>query len=97
AKLLLTQDGNVRRRVDKLLGFPREHLDEKLRMEELLVRLGEVPGLEEELARVQNLPPARYTEEDWQIIRASFMLLRHAAAELKTVFAEAGAVDFVEV
>ena len=97
AKLLLKNDGVIRRKIDARLGFPKEHLDEKLRMEDLLERLADVPGLEEALARVRELPPARYTEEDWQIIRASFTLLRHAAAELKTVFAEAGAVDFVEV
>ena len=54
-------------------------------------------GLEAALAGVRNLAPARYTDEDWQIVRACFTLLRHAAAELKAVFAEAGAVDFIEV
>ena len=97
AKLLLKNDGAIRRKIDSRLGFPKEHLDEKLRMEDLLERLAEIPEVEEALARVGDLPPARYTEEDWQIIRASFVLLRHAAAELKTVFAEAGAVDFIEV
>ena len=79
------------------LGFPKEHLDEKLRMQDLLGRLSGVPRLDDALGLVRGLPPARYTNEDWQIIRASFILLRHAAAELKTVFAEAGFVDFVEV
>lgn len=97
AKLLLKNDGVIRRQIDARLGFPKDYLDEKARMQDLLERLADVPGLEEALAHVSKLPPARYTEEDWQIIRASFMLLRHAAAELKTVFAEAGAVDFVEV
>jgi len=97
ANLLLTKDGGIRQKIDSRLGFPREHLDEKLRMEDLLGRLAEVPGLEDALARVRDLPPARYTMEDWQIIRAIFMVLLHAAAELKTVFAEAGAVDFIEV
>jgi ATP-dependent helicase/nuclease subunit A len=46
---------------------------------------------------VNDLPPARYTEDDWNIVRACFALLRQAAAELKVVFAEAGAVDYVEV
>ena len=36
-------------------------------------------------------------EDDWQIVRACFTLLRRAAAELKVVFAEAGAVDYTEV
>ncbi len=41
--------------------------------------------------------PLRYTDEDWQIVRACFTLLRHAAAQLRVVFAEAGAVDYTEV
>jgi ATP-dependent exoDNAse (exonuclease V) beta subunit len=40
---------------------------------------------------------SRYTEEEWQIVRACFTLLRHAAAELKVVFAEAATADFIEV
>ena len=97
ANLLLTGDGNFRQQITKLLGFPKEHVAEKLRMQELIDQLREVPGLEAALASVRDLPPARYTEEDWQIVRASFTLLRHAAGELKAVFAEAGTVDFVEV
>lgn len=97
ANMLLKNDGQIRQKIDARLGFPKEHLDEKLRMEDLLGRLADIPGLEDALAQVRRLPPARYSEEDWQIIRAIFVLLRHAAAELKTVFADAGTVDFVEV
>ncbi len=59
--------------------------------------LSGIPGLEAALAAVDSLPPAGYPEEDWQIVRACFTLLRHAAAELRVVFAEAGTMDFVEV
>ena len=97
ANLLLNGDNEIRQRIDVRLGFPKVHLDEKLRMEDLLGRLAGVDGLEQALANVRTLPPARYTEEDWQVVRASFVLLRRAAAELKAVFAEAGTVDFVEV
>ena len=88
---------NSAQQIDRRLGFPKEHLDEKLRLQDLIEQLSAVPGLEEALAGMRKLPPARYTEEDWQIVRASFTLLRHAAGELKAVFAEAGTVDFVEV
>src|SRR5208282_347898 len=40
---------------------------------------------------------ARYTDSEWQIIRACFAVLRRAAAELRVVFAESGTVDFTEV
>jgi ATP-dependent helicase/nuclease subunit A len=95
--LLLTTDGEFRQQIDKRLGFPKESRDEKLQLEDLISELSSVPNLEQALAGVQKLPPARYTDEDWQIVRASFILLRQAAAELRAVFAEAGTVDFVEV
>ena len=97
SKLILNADGAFRQRIDSRLGFPKEHLDEKLRLQDLIGQLSTVPGLEQALAGVRTLPPARYTDGDWQIVRASFTLLRYAAAELKAVFADAGTVDFVEV
>ncbi|HKN19872.1 MAG TPA: UvrD-helicase domain-containing protein [Terracidiphilus sp.] len=39
----------------------------------------------------------RYTEPEWEIVRACFMLLRQAAAYLRITFAEADVVDFIEV
>jgi ATP-dependent exoDNAse (exonuclease V) beta subunit len=97
SSLLLKKDGEFRQQVDRRLGFPREFLDEKSRLEDLIGQLSAVPGLEEALGDVRKLPLARHTEEDWQIIRACFTLLCHATGELKTVFAETGTVDFVEV
>jgi ATP-dependent helicase/nuclease subunit A len=97
AGLLLTGEGSLRKQVDKRLGFPAEHKAEKSRILKLIADLDAVPGLESALADVRNLPPARYTEDDWKIVRACFTLLRHAAGQLKIVFAEAAAVDFIEV
>ena len=97
AELLLTQQGSLRKSVSVALGFPKESPDEKQRIVDLIKRLRDVPGLEEKLDAIRALPPARYPEEDWQIVRACFTLLRHAAAELQVVFAETGAVDFAEV
>jgi ATP-dependent helicase/nuclease subunit A len=69
----------------------------KARFSSLTGALAAIPGLESVLAAVRTLPPARYTDDDWRIVRACFTLLRHAAAELQIVFAEAAAVDFIEV
>ena len=33
---------------------------------------------------MRTLPPARYTDEDWQIVRACFTLLRHAAGQFRS-------------
>jgi len=97
ARMLLTDIGVFRRAIDKRHGFPADRKHEKNQMLALIAELAAIPGLESALAAVRALPPARYTDEDWQIVRACFTLLRHAAAQLQVVFAEAGAVDFVEV
>lgn len=97
AQLLLTNDGAFRRQVDKRLGFPADRKAEKNRILALIDDLAAVPDLETALAEVQDLAPTRYTEEDWQIVRACFTVLRHAAGELQVVFAEAGEADFTEV
>ncbi len=97
ATLLLINDGNFRKTVDKRLGFPTDRKREKAQILDLIARFSAVPNTESALAAVRTLPPARYTDEDWQIVRACFTLLRHAAGQLRVVFAEAGAVDYTEV
>jgi ATP-dependent exoDNAse (exonuclease V) beta subunit len=97
AALLLTGDGGFRRQVDKRLGFPADRKREKGRILDLIAALAAVPGLEAALSAVRSLPPARYTEDEWEIVKACFTLLRRAAGELQIAFAEAGAVDFIEV
>jgi len=97
ASLLLTGDGAFRKQVDKRLGFPADRKREKSRILELITQLAAIPGLETALAAVRNLPSARYAEEEWEIVKACFTLLRHAAGELQIAFAEAGTVDFIEV
>ena len=97
AQMVLTKDGEFRQRIDKSLGFPAGGMEEKARLSSLIADLRETSGLKAALAAVVNLPPARYPDEDWLIVRACFTLLRHAAGELKVVFAEQGAADYVEV
>jgi ATP-dependent exoDNAse (exonuclease V) beta subunit len=49
-------------------------------------------------ARLEHpFAPNTYTDDEWRIVRASFLLLRYAAAQLKIVFAENASVDFTEV
>jgi ATP-dependent exoDNAse (exonuclease V) beta subunit len=97
ADLVLKRDGSYRQRFDKNNGFPPGTNAQKARALALIEMLRNVDGLEGELAALGNLPTPRFTDDDWQIVRASFTLLRQAAAELHIVFAETGAVDFIEV
>jgi ATP-dependent helicase/nuclease subunit A len=97
ADLVLKKDGAFRQRFDKSNGFPPGSDAEKSRALALVESLRKIDGLGAALAALGNLPTARFFEEDWTILRACFVLLRHAAGELQIVFAEAGAVDFIEV
>jgi ATP-dependent exoDNAse (exonuclease V) beta subunit len=96
-ELLLTQSGTFRKQLTKANGFPPDRKQEKEQILDLIARLSTVPGLDSALAAVGSLPPTRYSDDDWQIVRASFTLLRRAAAELHVVFAETGAVDYTQV
>ena len=95
-RLVLTKDG-FRQRIEKRHGFPADCKREKGRLLQLIAGMRSVPKLESALLALAELPPARFTDEDWRIVRACFSLLRAAAAQLKVVFAESGAADFTEV
>lgn len=97
AELVFTKDRAFRIQINKKRGFPSHRKLEKARLKQLIASLKNVDGLEAALCDVCALPPPRYAEEDWHIVRACFTLLRQAAAELQIVFAESGAVDFIEV
>lgn len=101
AGFLQTQSGTWRsekglKTADGFPSTPRGRAG-KARFSSLIAKLAVVPGLETKLAAIGNLPPTRYDEEEWKIVKACFTLLRQAAAELKVVFAEAGQVDYTEV
>ena len=66
-------------------------------MSQLKKKFEEIEKFDQALHAVRELPPSRYSEEDWRIIRACFTILRQAVVELKVVFAERGVVDFAEV
>jgi ATP-dependent exoDNAse (exonuclease V) beta subunit len=97
AELLLTGIGVFRKQINIRLGFPADRKREKSRLLDLIAALAAVPGLESALAEVRALPAAGYSEEEWEIVKACFTLLRHATGELQIAFAEAGLVDFIEV
>ena len=94
AELLLTKSGEYRARVDRRLGFPPGS-PKKLRMEDLLETLRSLhPDYAPLLGGVRLLPPVRYSDEQWEVMRSLFNLLKLAEAELRMVFREQRAVDF---
>lgn len=97
AHLLCTATGDFRKSIDKRLGFPADRKQEKARLLALITQAKNIDGLDAAFADLQKLPPLHYSDEEWTIVRAAFLLLARTAAELHIVFAEAGATDFIEI
>lgn len=106
SELLLTKDGKWRQRWDKRQGFPaaggnKPEADERRRHKErmgaLSQALQQTAGLREALATLQQLPEARYSEAEWEIVEALCDLLKLAAAELRLIFAAENRMDFIGI
>ena len=95
ARLALTQKGEWRAQLTRNDGFPPSARADKQAFLELLAQLGRIPGLQAALARTLELPPPRYSDQQWAALEALIVLLRNTAAELGLVFAERGVSDFV--
>ena len=106
ADWMLTLKGTFLKTVNKRQGFLAPSSadastrggrhDFKQRMEQLLVRLAQVPGLAAALHSARSLPPPRYDEASWSFISALLDVLRHAVARLQIVFAEQNGIDYPE-
>lgn len=101
----LTRDKDWRRQYSKTQGFPADeekHLPEGQRPSrriKALVQQGlrTIPGLLATLNEIADLPPLHYSEEQWHTLRQFFVVLRYAVAELRVLFAERNAIDFIEL
>jgi ATP-dependent exoDNAse (exonuclease V) beta subunit len=93
----LTKEGQFRAKFTKTEGFPTTAKNEKALVAALVESFSLRPGFREALDAFRSLPPIHYSDDEWRIVRACFVLLRHAAAHLKTIFSEVAKCDFVEV
>lgn len=101
ADLLLVSAGTFRKRLDVNCGFPPGKNNPAATMKQdmtaLLEALRESETLQSLLAEVRSLPEPRYSQEQWQVLRAVVVLLPIAVAELWAEFQAAAEVDFAEV
>lgn len=97
AEALLRKDGEFRKTVDKRSGFPPGDGGEKEAFKALLESLAGQDELADSLHQVRELPPTRYSDEQWQILLALFRLLPLAAMELRRLFASLGVTDHIEI
>ncbi|HMK14807.1 MAG TPA: UvrD-helicase domain-containing protein, partial [Burkholderiales bacterium] len=104
AKLLLTDGGTLRRAVTEKEGFPaptgakgaekQKREDAKRRFESLIAALSNHRTFIELLDETRILPPAEYTDAQWEVVEALAALLPVAVAQLENLFRERGEVDF---
>ena len=97
ADLLLTRQGGFRKRLDKNIGFPPAAKAEKERFKSILEQFRQIDGLEACLQRVKLLPPAHYSDEQWQVLTALFRLLPQAVGELRLLFGQRSVCDHIEI
>ncbi|MDR1994882.1 UvrD-helicase domain-containing protein [Azonexus sp.] len=99
AGLLLTGQGSVRKSLTKNVGFPagKEFAAQKEAMTEVLADLAALPGIEQRLGVLGQLPPPRLSADEWATVENFARLLRLAAGQLWLVFQEADEVDFIEI
>lgn len=108
AELLLTKKGEVRKRLDKRCGFPAASAasnaeqkqcfkQQKERMTTLLDSIREHEDLVQALSCLCYLPPASYSEKQWDILHHLMDLLPILVAHLSLVFRQYASVDFTEI
>jgi ATP-dependent helicase/nuclease subunit A len=104
AEVLLTRNGAWRAKVNVTQGYPAGEGKEgkaaakawKERLAALIATLAD-DRLCAALADTRRLPPAAYTDAQWQVLEAITELLKRAVGQLKLVFQSRGQVDFTEV
>lgn len=84
-------------------GFAKNHMGfettpaEKKRLKTILERVDGRDDLLRLIEQVDRLPPAKYPQEQWEVAKVLFRVLRRALAELQLVFAQRGECDFAEL
>lgn len=96
AELLLTKDGDWRKTITKREGFPADS-KHKNRIKNLIAELHAFEEWRSYLQTVRLLPPATYSDSQWQIITALVELLPILVAELHLLFQSYEAVDYIEI
>lgn len=99
ASMLLIQEGKWRseKGINAGIGFPPAHRREKDLLIDLIAELRSVDGLGEKIHSVRNLPPAKFSDEQWRILESFAQLLPAAAGQLRSVFAQEQTCDFSEI
>ncbi|MDP6231269.1 MAG: UvrD-helicase domain-containing protein [Nitrospinaceae bacterium] len=101
AELLLTAEGNIRKNVNVSIGFPAGKKEPAASMKQnllkLLESLAQHENFIEKLHEARNLPDPYFTDDEWNVLKSTLMLLPDMANTLRHIFAEQGKTDFTEI
>jgi ATP-dependent helicase/nuclease subunit A len=102
ASMLLTTEGNPRKKPNKSIGFPADKNDVaqdwKERMQGILDRLNTQSSLLVDLlARVKTLPNPRLSDEEWEFLENMLELLPEIDRTLRKTFTDRKKIDFAEI
>lgn len=106
-ELLFTKSGELRKQITAKIGFPApsscKNKEEKITLKaykdhfaELLLELNNHPDFCANLLSLLNSPNSEYTDEEWQVLESLLTLLPIAAAQLRLLFSQYGAIDYIE-
>jgi len=102
AQWFLTREGGFRKKPNKSQGFPsgpagsleRTMKEEASHLQEALAG---VAGLADNLAEVRAAPHPRLSDDEWNVLKATLLILPHMANTLRAVFSAKGVTDFSEI
>jgi ATP-dependent exoDNAse (exonuclease V) beta subunit len=94
---LLTGKGEWRKRLTAAEGFPTSDKPLKQRCVNLIAALSGNESLRAALAGIRQLPDPRFSDAQWQALKALIGLLPVAAAQLQVSFRQTGKADYPEV
>ena len=95
AELLLTKERKWRTHLHpSKLAFLIQ-ADHQKQLASLIARLRDTSGLNDALASLKRLPPLRYPEDQWLVLKALFRVLAHTLTELEFVFEDRAECDFI--
>jgi ATP-dependent helicase/nuclease subunit A len=95
--LLLTKDRGWRKAVSANIVKFELSKSEQANLKALIAEFHGRDDLLAALCKLDELPPAKYPQEQWLIAKQLFRILNHAMAELQLVFVERSECDHAEI
>jgi ATP-dependent exoDNAse (exonuclease V) beta subunit len=96
-QFLLTQKGEIRVRVPKVMGFSIPQTKAEGQAFKAFLEHLKFLGVAKHLERIRKLPSPDYGPEEEQLLQDLVTVLKVAVAQLNLVFAQAGEIDFIGI